>query len=96
MLQGSKESTRRCCLICHNLPVVVKVLRNNKLIMQEKSFNKLLIVLTQKNVTEEPHGVAYVNAAVGDWKQRPTKATQATISSVKLQFLKMFLYQTQK
>eukprot|EP00957_Ditylum_brightwellii_P118324 9024543-Ditylum_brightwellii.AAC.1 len=39
--------------------------------------------LAQKNVAEEPHGVDCVNAAVGDWKQRSTKATQATINSIR-------------
>eukprot|EP00957_Ditylum_brightwellii_P210057 15364523-Ditylum_brightwellii.AAC.1 len=38
----------------------------------------------QKNISEKPHGIDCVNAAVGDWKQRSTEATQATLNSVRV------------
>eukprot|EP00957_Ditylum_brightwellii_P152146 11584239-Ditylum_brightwellii.AAC.1 len=36
----------------------------------------------QKIVSEEPHGVACVDSAGGDWEQISTEATQATLNSV--------------
>eukprot|EP00957_Ditylum_brightwellii_P112201 8554346-Ditylum_brightwellii.AAC.1 len=55
----------------------------------------------QKNVTEEPNVVDCANTAVVcDWKQRSTKATQATINCVSVKeeptIPKDVLYQTQK
>eukprot|EP00957_Ditylum_brightwellii_P204012 15337212-Ditylum_brightwellii.AAC.1 len=38
----------------------------------------------QMNISEETHGDACVNAARCDWKQRSTKATQATLNSVRV------------
>eukprot|EP00957_Ditylum_brightwellii_P177107 13491950-Ditylum_brightwellii.AAC.2 len=69
-----------------------------------------MVVMQEKIVSEEPHGVTCGNAAAGireeplvcsnDWKQRSTQATQATLKSVRIkrnqQSLKKFSYQTWK